>query len=108
MGQWKPLNADERRFIEKLMKEGRTINFIAKSLRRANSSIHTEVSKNGGRQNYVAEKAIALHANTKAQRSNNMTTARAVQREKRKEFISRVEALEMQIQILTEIIKEKR
>ena len=54
----KHLSDNERFCIEKMLKAGETITKIAKTLERGLSTISEEIKANGGRDNYVAEKAI--------------------------------------------------
>ena len=53
----KRINLEERRLIEKLLKEGCSYKQISSHLNRSKSTISYEIKKGGGRENYSAEVA---------------------------------------------------
>lgn len=65
----KHLQREERFFIDKTLKTGKSIGFIARLLERGVSTISLEVSRNGGREGYnsnlAQNRAIGRQANKK-------------------------------------------
>lgn len=51
------LNLDERKYIEEQLPSGKSLSEIARELNRAKNIVITEVRRNGGRENYNADKS---------------------------------------------------
>ncbi len=92
MGKYEHLTLEKRSLIEGFLKQGKNGAEIARLLEKSTSSISYELRENGGRATYNAEKAQS--------RAKSRYKERGTRTEKR--LIS----LEMQVQILSETLKE--
>jgi len=105
----KDLTIDDRKTIERLLKEGMFPAQIAPYVRRHKTCICREVRNNAGARNYNAEKAhenyLSNLNNRKIKQSN---TLKEKSRIKKDTLEKRVEHLEMQIEILTDLFKQHR
>ena len=98
------LTIKERELIESLLKENLTGSEIARKLNRSKNTINSEIRRNGGRLNYSGEKAqiksdLIRGSVLEKQRSTNNIVL---------DSKDKIEALEMQVQILLETIQEMK
>ncbi len=105
MGRVRHITMDERIHIEQGIREKKSLPAIAKELERANSTILYEVTKNGGKENYTAEKANAKCIEC-IERVKRKFTEMAKRRMDLTNALPRIQALEMQVQILSDTLKE--
>lgn len=112
------LTPDERKTIEELIKFGCSFSYVAKQLQRSKSTIANEISRGGGRQLYNAE--VAQHEAIMRKQNKYLNRRKPIPCDCLKiinkgvlydntseNITKRLDALEAQIAILTEIIKEK-
>lgn len=102
-----PLHFWERKIIESMIIDGRSLSCIAVYLSRGRTTILFEVKRNGGRDVYTATKA---QENAEQNRMNrNLKTSQSVKGRIANPYNvlkQRIENLEMQLEILSETIKE--
>jgi len=67
------LSLDERKYIEAEIKKGIASRQIAEILQRSESTVRKEVRRNGGKENYDANKAHAAKGNNKRSEKVNQT-----------------------------------
>ena len=91
----KNVSLEERELIEKYVKQGHTNREIFKLIGRTQSCVQREFKRCGGRTKYSARVAndIALELAKRSQFNGNW-------------LVNRIEALEMQVEILHETIRE--
>lgn len=102
-----PLTLIERKFIKREIDKNISLSEIAKDLDRGKNTIILEVRVNGGRENYDPHKANNRAIENKLKRIEDVS---AKMKEKgTSPYVSmskRIENLEMQVEILSETIKE--
>lgn len=103
-GAFKQLTLEERRLIEKYIKMGISFNQQARMIGRSNYTIADEIRRNGGRENYCAEKAQERAVVMRGRSSSNSQSK--VYKGRIDKLETRVDSLEMQIEILMDLIKE--
>lgn len=97
---------EERKVIQKLLKQGFSGTNIAKHLHRSQNGVNYEIRRNGGRNKYDAEKAHEIiikrrmESNEKRRNANLGKSGPGLNK--------RVQNLEMQVEVLFETIKEMR
>ena len=101
----KLLDYEEMQLIENWLIERKTQKFIAEQLSRSRACICNHINKNGGVANYSAHRANHRHLNVFATGKGFRMETKPV--EIKRSLIQRIESLEMQIEILKDIIKEK-
>lgn len=89
----KYITFEERKTIEKLLEEKKSVAHITQFLNRPRSTISYEINKRGDKNSYCAEES----QNNSYKRSS-----------KKFDFKKRIENLEMQVEILSDTIKEIR
>lgn len=99
-----PFSLKERLDIESLLKSGLSLTEICRQLKRPYSSIRAEVDANGFRDEYDGKKAHTAKSK-RAWRRREALKDKAP--ETTGDLDQRVEALEEQVKILTEILKER-
>jgi len=108
MGRVDPINFEERKVIEELLQLDYSGSQIAYEINRHKNSINFEIRRNGGRKNYKAEIAQQRHNDIGMLKNSSLRE----KYDKGKHPISRmkqkIENLEMQMEILTDSIKELR
>jgi IS30 family transposase len=103
-GVVKPFTLEDRLVIQKLLKMDKTGGEIALELGRSKTGVNFEVRNHGGRDNYDAVKANKMAIDAQQDRIEKL---RDKERRKRGiSFMDRIAALEMQMSILNETIKE--
>lgn len=105
----KYLTFDERKKIEKLLKINLSCGEISKALNRSKNLIVVEVRRSGGRDNYTAKKAQNDSEQRKIKKYENLSKKNKSEDtflKKRIYCYQRLEALEMQIEILVDQIKK--
>lgn len=103
----KRFTLEEREKIEELLSDGYSFKRVALMMDRSPTGIITEVKKNGGREAYRAVKA---HGASHVRKLEKIEKLRVVSKDFINPYYSisqRIKALEMQVQILTEIIRKK-
>lgn len=103
MGRSIPFSEDELLKIEQLLKENTPVKKIAALLGRSENGVSSKISQFGGVLNFSAKKSIEYRKNVQKKMSQQSTKPFRIS--KYRGVIDRVEALEMQIQILTQVIK---
>lgn len=98
------ISLEERKIIEKMVKLGISGQKIAQFLDRSSTGINTELRINGG-ANYSAEKAHQRSEEAKKKRGN-WKKKDEDEDEGLEEIESRIDSLQMQIDILKETIQE--
>lgn len=101
-GYQRPFTLNERKIIQSLLAVGKTGGEIAKALNRSKTGTNFEIRKHGGRRSYDA-----VQAHNAAVKANNERIEKLrVKNKKKPESLGiRVEALEMQINIIKETLK---
>jgi len=102
-----PLTLIERKFIKKEIDNNISLSEIAMNLDRGRNTIITEVRINGGRENYDPHKANNRAIENKLKRIENVSAK--MKGKITNPYLSmskRIENLEMQVEILSETIKE--
>lgn len=101
------LSLEERKIIEKKIKEGLSLGKISHFMGRSPNGIIVEVRKNGGREEY---KAIQAHENSKiTENERKKKVCENLKKSTYNPFIylkQKIEILEMQLEIIIEQIKE--
>lgn len=101
------VNLDERREINRLLRQKFSLGEIAKKIGRGKNTVVAEVRRNGGVESYNPVKAEAravLLKNQRAQRCRELNQTRPPSPYQRLE--QRIQNLEMQVEILVDAIKE--
>lgn len=101
-----PLRLEERKIIKKKLDAGYSIALIAKVLNRAKNTVVVEVRRNGGRENYDPDKAHSEALSR--QRGGNAKKIIILKTHGKSPWIKirdRISNLEMQVEILTEEIR---
>ena len=96
----KYITYEERKLIEKFLKENKTYAYISKALNRPPSTIRYEITRVGSK-NYTAEKATPINSYYRLEVDE-------VDKIKGSDLKQKIENLEMQIGILMETIKEMK
>jgi len=103
MGRAIPFSEDELVKIESLLKENTPVKKIAVLLDRSQKGVSNKISQFGGVLKFTAKDAIdhrnSIRKKTVQQAKELFTPA------KYKALLGRVDSLEMQVQILTQVIK---
>lgn len=107
MGRAIPFSENELYEIERMLQSNTPIKRIAEALGRTESGVQNKISNFGGVLNFSAREAIEYRKNIlmkekttkKTAPSNTLTPAN-------NSILDRVDALEMQVQILTQVIKQ--
>ena len=102
-----PLCLMERKIIYKMMKKAHSCGEIAKFLGRGKNSIVVEVRRNGGRDAYdpvIAEQQARERTVRRIKKSSETTKGKVAN--PYKHLSDRIENLEMQLEIVTETLKE--
>jgi len=97
----------ERKIIYKMMKKAHSCGEIAKFLGRGKNSIVVEVRRNGGRDAYdpvIAEQQARERTVRRIKKSSETTKGKVAN--PYKHLSDRIENLEMQLEIVTETLKE--
>lgn len=105
MSKHEPLSLRERQMIAEYLTTKLSISHISQLMHRGKNTIVAEIRKNGGRHVYDAEKAHERITQINYERYANLSNK---QKGKRLGYVAlkdRVEALEMQIEILFDTIK---
>jgi IS30 family transposase len=101
---------EERKAIEKGIKEGLSSLAISKNINRGKNSVVVEIRRSGGRENYSAIEAQEAATYRRKHKYEKLKEFYKQNPEKANNFYKglqhRIEALEMQIEILTETIRE--
>ncbi len=99
------LTFEERVLIEKYIKKGFSLSEISKVIGRGGTTIAFEVRRSGGRDNYCSSTAQSLSEERHRNKSRKLSI---LNEGEPKVFIfkQRIENLEMQVEILSETIKE--
>lgn len=95
------LTLEDRKIIENHLSLGLSLRKIAKIIKKNHSSVSYETMKNGGAQNYSAEIAHARANLAMKKTSLNLCNSLIVN-----DIITRLDNLEMQLEILIDQIKE--
>lgn len=100
-----PLTFEERQYIEAHIKVGLSSSKISKQLKRGKNTVVVEVRKNGGRKLYTA---LVAQQNTERRRIEGYEKVRTYNlgRKNPVSCSQRIEFLEMQMEILSESVKE--
>ncbi len=100
-----PLSIEEREAIEKQLEFGFTASMIGASIGRSKNCIVLEIRRNGGRNKYNAIKA---QKNAEERNKNRKLKLSQLNQNQTPYFSmrDRIENLEMQVEILSETIKE--
>ena len=97
----------ERKYIEKMIKEDRSLSSIAGDMGRGRNTIIVEVNKNGGRIAYDAEIAHKSMLERRLKRSEDVSEKMKVHTRTQYCFLKqRIENMEMQLDIIIETLKE--
>lgn len=108
----KPLSLEERKEIERLLKQSHTGGAIGRILGLCKTTINFEVRRNGGRENYCAKKAQEVADENKVDRYKKTAASLKGKDNWVKDFTKniklRIENLEMQIEILIDEVKSLR
>ena len=102
-GKQKPFSLADRMVIERMIKQGHTGGEIAKVLGRSKTGTNWEIRNHGGRESYTAKKADKMAREAQIDRIEKLRTK---QRARRPTIHQRLDALDMQINILKDTIKE--
>ena len=83
-GKYKHITNEERYLIEKMLRERKSISYIARLINRSKSSISTEVARNRGRGRYKHVSAIDRYKRKQElkKRKNNAVVADPVSRKR--------------------------
>lgn len=83
-GKYKHITNEERYLIEKMLRERKSISYIAKLIGRSKSSISSEVARNRGRSRYKHTKAIDRYSKKQElkKRKSNAVIADPVSRKR--------------------------
>jgi hypothetical protein len=100
-----PLSFFEREIIEARLKAGHSCSQISRELKRGKNTVVAEVRKNGGKDLYEARKAEAMQKEI-LQKGHEKTASTVRANPPIPWMKQRIENLEMQIEILSETIKE--
>lgn len=92
------ISFEERKRIEQILKENPKIHFrdMAHSLNRNVSTIHYEIKKGGGKKNYSAEIAQRFSMAAVSQRRSKVS-----------DLYKRLSNIEMQLELVFDLLKEK-
>jgi len=99
------LTLQERMLIEKHIKRDLSCREIAKIIGRSKNGVTSEIRRNGGREKYNAEQANLNTIHIEQQKYQKLSERNKAQAYK-SSFEKRIDNLEMQLQILTETIRE--
>jgi len=105
--QCKPLYLMERKFIAKMIKEGLSLCQIAHELNRGKNTVIAEVRRNGGRLEYDPVKAQQIAIEKKEKK--HLKCSQSTKGKMSNPFMNlneRIENIEMQLEIITETLKE--
>jgi len=97
-----PLTFEERQWIETLLKEGITLTAISKRLGRSKNAIVSDVRKNGGREEYTAEKSWRRKEEKHEAHRELLRKLNKGKTPPAMHYDLRLSALEMQMQIVIE------
>lgn len=106
MGLVKRFTLEEREIIEELIKSGKSITGISVFLKRSKNGLSSELNKNGGRVNYNAKNAHERHLKTKYIKHQKLSKKFEGKIFESNGLISRIENIEMQIEIILDLVKE--
>lgn len=98
------LTIKERKVIEEFSKKGFSFHAIAKEVKRGTSTIRREIKKNGGKENYNAEEAqkyFSSYLDKKVLYGQEGKMSEYIQ-----DIEKRLDAFEMQLEIIFEMLKE--
>lgn len=101
----KPLTLPERKSIEMHVKSKVSLSQIAKLIDRSKNCVVSEVRVNGGREVYSADSAHARSVDVNHMKYMNMVKRNGFSGGGYKTIKSRLETIEMQIEILHETLK---
>ncbi len=105
--QYRHLCLSERNMIGSMIKQGLCLAAVARQLKRGKQTIAEEVNRNGGRDAYDPVAAHAASMKRKASRDMKLSLSLKYKEFKPDEnLLQRLENLEMQVEILSETIKE--
>lgn len=108
-GKTRYFTLEERKFVEMAIKKGATIAVIAMHLKRTHSSIGAEITRGGGRINYDAEKrSEQIKKNLLRRGKVSPNEYDADNFADFSDLENRIQVLEMQLEIILDIIKEKK
>lgn len=99
------LRFEERLYIETELKKGTKIHEISLGLKRNYKTIFDQVNDNGGMENYNAEKSQLNHDEI-VSKTASMNGKKAYKT--KASLKDRIDGLEMQIDILMDLFKEKK
>ena len=105
--QYQHLCLTERNTIARMLKKGSSLAEIARKIGRGKQTIAAEVSKNGGRDAYKAAEAHKSATQRKVER--DIKCSYAIKNRfllSRDDLVERIENLEMQLEIISETLKE--
>lgn len=103
----KEITLEERREINKLLREGFSLSEISRKLSRGKNTVIAEVRRNGGAESYnpvQAEARAILMKNKRAARCRELNQTRPLS--PYEQLAQRIQNLEMQVEILVDAIKE--
>jgi IS30 family transposase len=103
----KPLNLQERKKIEELIKQNYSLSDIARTIGRAKNTVITDVRRNGGRNEYTAEKSMETSRKRMILKLAALTTRNKEPKiSPLSRMLSRVDVLEMHVDILIDEINK--
>lgn len=102
-----PLSFEERKKIENLLKHypSYSLSQISIRINRGKNTVICEVRKNGGRENYTAEKGQQKSYETHQRKIQRLKTINAFT-DPNRPIRDKIDALSMQIEILFDMVKE--
>ena len=105
MGKVRCFTLEERKEIEKLLKQGESLPEISRKIGRSKSGLVYETRRCGNKDDYTAEEAHRVARSTLVEKYSILSERNAGQYYGIK-YKQRIENLEMQIEILHDCIKE--
>lgn len=106
MGANTPLTLGERKKIEALLRTGISCSAISRKIERGKNTVVSEVKRCGGRLTYTAKEAQKRYEQTRNERYEKLRQINLGQRSSVTTMTERIDCLEMQVEILSETLKE--